>query len=470
MRTVFTTQVRVLFCENCGGPLEAAIQGGAVQCSFCKATNAVRPRLDRFQSVAASVSEPERVARLRMQDGVPMTPPASLASLFAGNTIPDYKLSEAFDVFQATRREVKNTQSPEASERLYFLSVVASSTLALKGDFTRVRALLETALDVVVLQRHQNCLRAMLARNAVREGDLGSAEQWLSGCDPRAEDLPSDSNYRVARALIDTARGDFQAVLATLGRSNDEVPIQDALDEAATLVRANAFEKMGNVQTAVQLLRDRMGRSSAFGRQALEQFARIYPSLGLCAASLPQAFAQHGAVAAKSAASRAGGSVGWILIAAGVGSVVFTGVIMAVTMLPMAALPFSQGMPTGAGLAIGATELFVCGIVGATTLLPLGIMGALGWAFVKRSREAAFLRQHGVPAQGTIHTLEGTGARINGVPMVKVGLSYVGPQGPQQASAEMLMPFHLQAQLVPGAQVPLRVHPKDPSKVLIEME
>jgi hypothetical protein len=470
MRTMFTTQVRVLFCENCGGPLETAIQGGAVQCGFCKATNAVRPRLDRFQSAVQAVSEPERIARLRMQDGVAMTPPPSLASLFAGNTIPDYKLSEAFDVFQATRREVKTTQSPEASERLYFLSVVASGTLALKGDFTRVRALLETALDVAVLQRHQNCLRAMLARNAVRESDLVSAEQWLSGCDPRAEDLPSDSNYRVARALLDTARGDFQSVLVTLGRTNDEVPIQDALDEVATLVRANAFEKLGDVQGAVQLLRDRMGRSTAFGRQALEQFAQIYPSLRLCAASLPQAFAQHGVVAAKSAAARAGGSIGWILIAAGVGSVAFTAVIMLVTMLPMAAIPFAPGMPSGAGFAIGATELFVCGIVGVTTLLPLGIMGAIGWAFVKRSREAALLRQHGIPAQGTIRTLEGTGTRVNGVPMVKVGLSYVGPQGPQQASAELLMPFHLQTQLVPGAQVPLRVHPQDPTKVLIELE
>ncbi len=470
MRTMFTTQVRVLFCENCGGPLESAVQGGAVPCTFCKATNAVRPRLDRFQSVGASVSEPERLGRLRMQDGVPMVAPPSLAGLVAGNAIPDYKLSEAFDLFQATRREVKTTQSPEASERLYFLTVMASGTLALKGDFTRVRALLETALDVVVLQRHQNCLRAMLARNAVREGDGASAEQWLSGCDPRSDDLASDSDYRVSKALLETGRGDFQAVLQTLGRSNDEIPTQDALDEAATVIRANALEKLGDVNGAVQLLRERMGRSSAFGRQALEQFVRVYPSLSLCATSLPQASGQHTQVAAKGAAARAGGNVGYILIGVGVVSVLFTVGIMAITMIPMLGMSFAPGMPSGMGLAIGGTELFVCFIVGVTTVLPVGIMGLIGWKFIAKSREAAWLRQNGVPAHAQIRSVSTTGTRINNVPVVRIDLGYQSPAGPQQASSEMLMPFHLQTQLVPGASVPIRVHPQDPSKVLIEMD
>jgi hypothetical protein len=470
MRTMFTTQVRVLFCENCGGPLETAVQGGAVPCSFCKATNAVRPRLDRFQAAGTQVSEPERIARLRMQDGVAMTPPPSLASLIAGNAIPDYRLAEAFDVFQATRREVKTTQSPDASERLYFLTVLAAGTLALKGDFTRVRALLETALDVVVLQRHQNCLRAMLARNAIREGDLASAEQWLSGCDPRAEDLPSDSDYRVSKALLETARRDFGAALSTLGRTNDEVPIQDALDEAATVVRANALEKLGDVAGAVQLLRDRMGRSTAFGRQALEQFSRIYPSLALCAASLPQASAQHGQKAAAGASARAGGSVAFVLIGVTVAIVLLTGVIGAVTMLPLAAVPFTPGVPRDVGLAFGGIEMIVCAVIGLSTLLPVVIVGGIGWRLWQRGREAAWLRANGAPAQGQVQAHESTGTKINGVPLVRVVVTYPSPAGPRTARTDMLMPFHLQTQLVPGATVPLRVHPTDPTKILIELE
>jgi hypothetical protein len=34
----------------------------------------------------------------------------------------------------------------------------------------------------------------------------------------------------------------------------------------------------------------------------------------------------------------------------------------------------------------------------------------------------------------------------------------------------MLLPLHLQMQLVPGATVPIRVHPQDPSKIVIEMD
>ncbi len=476
-RTMFTTQVRVLFCENCGGPLESAVQGGAVPCSFCKATNAVRPRLDRFQAMSAqAISEPERLGRLRMQDGVPLRPPPSLASLVAGNGIPDHKLTEAFDVFQATRKEVKTTNSPDASERLYFLSVMVAGTLALKGDFTRVRALLETALDVVVLQRHQNCLRAMLARNAVREGDVVSAEQWLSGCDPRSDDLPSDSDYRVARGLLDTARGDFQSVLAMLGRTNAEVPIADSLDEAAAVVRANALEKLGDVPGAISVLKDRMARSSAFGRQALETFARVYPSLGLCAVSLPQAMAQHTQVAVQGASARAGGNTGMILIVVGVLSALFTLVIAAVTMIPMAAIPFGVGAGTGseggilAGLAVGGTELFVCFIIGVTTILPLGFVGFLGYRLMARGREAAWLRQHGISATAQVRSLQSTGTRINHVPLMRVTVSYQTPQGPRESSTDMLMPMHLQVQLVPGATVPIRIHPQDPGKMVIEMD
>lgn len=476
-KTMFTTQVRVLFCENCGGPLQTAVQGGAVACNYCKATNAVRPRLDRFEAARVqSLSEPERIGRLRMQDGVPMTPPPSLASLVAGNGVPDYKLTEAFDVFQATRREVKATHSPDASERLYYLAVLVGQTLAVKGDFERVRALFETALDAVVLQRHQNCLRAMLARNAVREGDLASAERWLSGCDPRSDDLRSDSDYRVARGLIDTARADYQAVLATLGRQNDEIPIADGLDEVSTIVRANALERLGDMNGAVAVLKARMARSNAFGRQAMEQFVRVYPSLHLCAGSLPQATQAHSTVAAQSASARAGGSAGMILIAVGVLSVVFTVVIALVTMIPMAAIPIGMGAsghPGGgiaAGLAIGGTEIFVCFIIGVTTILPLGITGFIGYRLIKGSREAAWLRQNGISAQGQVRTLNATGTRINRVPMMQIVVSYATPAGQREATTQMLLPLHLQVQLVPGATVPIRIHPQDPGKIVIELE
>jgi hypothetical protein len=266
-------------------------------------------------------------------------------------------------------------------------------------------------------------------------------------------------------------------VLATLGRNNEEIPIADSLDEAAAVVRANALERLGDMDGAVSVLRARMARSNAFGRQALEHFAKVYPSLQLCAGSLPQASTQHSAVAAKGAASRAGGGAGMILILVGVGSVVLTGVIMAVTMLPMAAAIPAAFMTGGngpggamAGLAIGGTEILVCVVVGVSTLLPLGFVGALGYGLMKRSREAALLRQNGIAARGQIRSLSATGTSINDVPLMRIDVSDASPQGPRQATSEMLVPLHLQMQLVPGATVPIRVHPQDPTKIMIEME
>jgi hypothetical protein len=97
-------------------------------------------------------------------------------------------------------------------------------------------------------------------------------------------------------------------------------------------------------------------------------------------------------------------------------------------------------------------------------------MGALGYGLMKRSREAAWLRQNGISAMGQIRALGGTGTRINGVPLMKVDVSYASPQGPREASTQMLLPLHLQMQLVPGATVPIRVHPQDPTKIVIEMD
>ncbi len=44
MRTHYTTQVRVLLCPHCGGPLTSAVTGGSVRCTYCGATNMLDPR------------------------------------------------------------------------------------------------------------------------------------------------------------------------------------------------------------------------------------------------------------------------------------------------------------------------------------------------------------------------------------------------------------------------------------------
>ena len=90
MDTTFSHERRVLVCEHCGAPFEAMTTGGTVQCRYCNTYSAVGVRDERpvFASVAAQapVPEPERLNRLRAQDGRPMLPPASLQALMPNGT------------------------------------------------------------------------------------------------------------------------------------------------------------------------------------------------------------------------------------------------------------------------------------------------------------------------------------------------------------------------------------------------
>ena len=64
-----------------------------------------------------------------------------------------------------------------------------------------------------------------------REQGLAQSPRPASGvrprracCDPNSDDLQTDSAYRISRAYLDTARGDFQRVLQILGGNEQEVP------------------------------------------------------------------------------------------------------------------------------------------------------------------------------------------------------------------------------------------------------
>ncbi len=453
--TLFGTQLRVLLCEHCGAPLEAALQGGRVQCGYCRATNEVRARFDHFdQAHATQLPEPERLARLRMQDQGPAPLPPSIASLAVGNVLLEHKLTEALDIFQATRREVKVTSGVEPSERLYSLAVLLATTAQLKGDFGRVRTVLETALDVVVLERHRTCLRAMLARQAVREGDLESAEQWLAGCNPRSDDLPSDSDYRVARALIDTARGNFPAVLWTLGRNNTEVPIADRLDAAASVLRANAYERSGDVQSAVQVLVDQMGRAGALGRRDIDAFAWTYSTLQLCAASLPRATA----VFVK---TRGSGRDGLQRV------IVF---IVAIVFIPNILIFLLLGGGTMlSGMMGGEPVAFFLGLViSGTAVVVLGGLWLASRILSKKGDVTAWLQQHGVPVLAQVRSFERTGLIINGRPQMRLSVAWISSQG--MVEAAMITTEYGEGQLMPGTVVPIRVNPTSVSQFMVERD
>lgn len=450
--TQFGIGLRVLACESCGAPVQVAIGGGVSECRFCRAANRVAQRAQTSLAYnAPQIPEHERVMRLRSQDGRPLLPPASLGALFETGDIPPWKMDEAVRVWNASRQEVRATGSPDAAERVYFLSIALAQKFAMAGDLERQRALLESASECLTLPRHKQVMWAALSRAAVRAGDAQAAQDWLSQCNPRSDDLESDSAFRMAAALLATARNDFPSVLAAVGAGPNDLPIHDAMDDACAVLRANAHERMGNFPAAVAVLQDRMNRGPS-ARMAIEGSIQAMSYLQVCPQSFRMADQQHTLAAAGSAGTAVTGGAHMILLGmgilfAGIGALLLVGGIIAAISGSIEALP---------GLGI-------TGIVFIPTGLGLAFWGR---NMQKQAQEAAWLRVNGIRARARITGVQGTGLTVNGVPQIEIVM---------QVMMEGRSPFPASAKRMGGpppigAEVAVRVHPQDASKVIIEAD
>lgn len=454
MRKTYTTQVRVLLCQSCGAPLEVGEAGGAITCSYCQAQNQVQRRNPTAFGIPAPsmpIDEDERLRRLRSQDGQPLVPPESLRYLIGVSGIQPARVNEALHIFQSTKKEVEATHSPDAAERLYFLALMLNTHLGINNDDVRRRALLETTLETVTLPRHIQVMRSLLASASAKEGDIASAEQWLAHCDPRSDVLEADSAFRAARAFVDTARNDFHRVVQTLGAQDEAYPIADSWDPTCAVLRANALEKTGQVEAAAEALRQRMAREGHSGRTMISKVIDAHPRLALCAQSFPIALAGHTQLAARRASQGVGGGIGSLFF--------WLGMFLTV-----------GGTAIAVVLAVVGAGMFAAGITWVS-IAPTGLIFAvIGWAFRKKAREAAWLRENGIVCTGIVRGHSPTGTRINGVPMVRVDVEVNHPNmQAYAASFKQLLSASLQPVLQPGTEVPLRVHPEQPTTILLEM-
>ena len=466
-RPHYTTEIRVLLCEACGAPIESTPRGGHVACAYCKAQNVVRhrPKESAFAPPSVPIDENERWRRLRMQDGKAMVPPQALLYLVQGSSLHPAKIEEAFHIYRGTRKEVTTTHSPEAAERLYFLTLMLNTHLTLTHDDVRRRAILETSLETLNLPRHEQVIRCMLATAAAKEGDLASAEDWIAPCDPMSQELEADTAWRCARAFLDTAKGQPRAVIHVLGHLDDQVPIADAWDPTAAVFRANALERLGDLQGAVTALRSRMGKENHHGRATMQKVIEGNPQLSLCPQSFQMALAGHTQTAAGTASRGADGGVGSIFYFVGIG-ITLLGVVIALIVLGASAVP---ALSSGHGIEAIFGGVFGAGITCITTV-PLGLIFAgVGYMLRKKAQEAAWLRVNGIQAQGTVRGSSPTGTVINGVPIMRVEVEVMHPNAaPYLASFKQLLTPGLSMQLQPGSLVPIRIHPQDPSQIILE--
>ncbi len=255
----FEFALRLLLCEACGAPIDAAPEGGTITCRYCKAVLqiAARVELPEFAPIATTaLAEPERLARLAAQAerllGQDAVVHPGLATVLEQDAVPSWRTQEAFIVWQSLRKRAPS--EPVAADELSYLT--GKLCVALDGEPEKQRALLESTLEAVVLPRHRQLELGALVDGAARAGDIDAAERWLLRCDSSLDDLAADSAYRVARALVATMRADWADVVAVLGARGADVPLEPSCLPLATLMRGNAHVQLGEETSARVVLTD----------------------------------------------------------------------------------------------------------------------------------------------------------------------------------------------------------------------
>ncbi len=129
----------------------------------------------------------------------------------------------------------------------------------------------------------RSCASALAGR-ACDAGDVAAAEAWLAPVDPRPTVLGVHTDLALARAKIALLKRDWSGVLAPLGRAADQIPIATADDTLACMMRATAYEGLGDLPAARAALWA-VGRNlggKLFGPGKVRWFRGVYPGLRLC--------------------------------------------------------------------------------------------------------------------------------------------------------------------------------------------
>lgn len=455
----FAFESRYSLCLQCGGVLPVPGEGGSLTCGGCGRPQNVSPRdMRAIHQIAPHpvTPDPQRIQALRAQDGRPFQTPSGLQSLVVHNKIPEWKLKEGFAAWQSSRQELASTGSYDAAERLLYLTIFLPQFGRDQTTSLQERAFYESAVEVMNIPRHRQLILGQMSRTAARRGDLQAAESWLALCDPAPDDLDMDSTYRASRALLDTMKGNWNEVIRVLGSGTDDVPIADFMDVFCGVLRANAWERLGRVDVAVQLLDRELRRGTS-------TVASMIGRLPLCEQSYPQAVAAHDAASADKVAASSGGNIGGVLMFVAVPQALIGMGLLVASVANFAGLIEEFG-PAGnvsavAGPAFGGVIMFV---------ISFGL-AAMGFKARKSAARARHIRLNGLPAVAQLVNAQHTGTRINGVPQWELTLNVELPdRPPYQASTKLVLTDAAIANMQ-GQRLHVRVAPDNPSEVVLQL-
>lgn len=257
----YDPNVRVWPCDACGTGLLGGDDETTTRCDACGREQEIPAARPLAIPASPAGDEGERSAHLATQLEHQWLTPESVER-FAGNVLDD-EIPEARALWVELRKRLE--AEPDSAQCGLELMTVTFALHAALPSGTRSERLARRALA----ESSAECQRDPLLRQktmynlvigAVRSGELAHARGWLARMDPRSRGLDADSSYRLCAALIATEVRDHAEVLRLLGRTAGTVPIHSSSRTFATMLRANALEKLGSTEDAVNELHAQLTR------------------------------------------------------------------------------------------------------------------------------------------------------------------------------------------------------------------
>jgi hypothetical protein len=284
----YDPNVRVRPCDACGAGLVVGDHESTASCEACGREQKIPAARPLPVPPSPAADESERIAHLATQLDHQWLTPKSVER-FGGNVLED-EIGEARALWVKLRENLE--AEPDDPERALELMCVTFALHAALPAGTREERLARRALAESSAEAQRDPLMRQktmynLVIGAVRAGELEHARGWLARMDAKSRGLDADSSYRVSAAALATELGDHTEVLRLLGRTAEAVPIHASSRTFAAVLRANALEKLGSLDDAVNVLyADVVGRHSALAQMASLQ--RSLPAdWTTCERSLP---------------------------------------------------------------------------------------------------------------------------------------------------------------------------------------
>ncbi len=256
--TVFSYNLKVVECSTCGAPVVTKAAGGRVSCSSCGAPLIVAERF-RERRQAMRVEEQGRIAGLHAQvesyhyQRSIFRKPEGLESFTEMLNDPATR-SAGFEAYrqswEKTRRRLSENDTPETETHFCRLALSMADIFSTSGQNDRVRAVLETALDLLREPDYRDIIRCRLARFALLSGDAVAGAAWLQDVDPTPLRIEVDTEYRLSLSLLHLSGQNYSSMVELLGSRGGDVPLIPQIDGLDLCLRSHGCAGVGDIKNA----------------------------------------------------------------------------------------------------------------------------------------------------------------------------------------------------------------------------